>query len=106
MHVHRKFPFRGAALALALSVALAGCGDSPQAPAARPATTTVGAQIDDAVITTKVKSALLADPDIKSLDLKVETRKGTVQLSGFVDNQAQVDRAIAATRAVAGVKGV
>src|SRR5437868_4122657 len=78
MHVHRKFPFLGAALALALSVALAGCGDSPQAPAARPATTTDGAQIDDAVITTKVKSALLADPDIKSLDLKVETRKGTV----------------------------
>jgi hyperosmotically inducible protein len=43
--------------------------------------TTVGTEIDDTVVTTKVKSALLADADIKSFDLKVETRKGAVQLS-------------------------
>ncbi len=106
MHVDRKSLFLAAALAGALSVMVAGCGDSTQEPAARLASTTAGAQIDDTVLTAKVKSALLADPDIKSFDLKVETRKGTVQLSGFVDNQAQVDRAIAATRAVEGVVGV
>jgi hyperosmotically inducible protein len=68
--------------------------------------TTVGTDIDDSVITSRVKSALLADADIKSFDFKVETRKGEVLLSGFVDNQSQVDRATAATQAVAGVKGV
>src|SRR6185503_5357063 len=70
------------------------------------ASTTVGTEIDDTVVTTKVKSALLGDADIKSFDLKVETRKGAVQLSGFVDNQAQIDRAIATTQAVEGVKSI
>jgi hyperosmotically inducible protein len=68
--------------------------------------TIVGTDIDDSVITSNVKSALLADADIRSFDFKVETRKGEVLLSGFVDNQAQLDRATAATRAVAGVKGI
>ncbi len=93
-------------LAAALCVLAAGCGNN-QPPAPAPAAqTTVGTEIDDAVVTTKVKSALLADADIKSFDFKVETRKGAVQLSGFVDNQAQVERAIAATRLVEGVKSV
>ena len=102
MRNHRKLLLLGAFCVLA-----AGCGISQdQSPTASSTSTTVGTQIDDTVVTTKVKSALLADPDIKSFDLKVETRKGAVQLSGFVDNQAQVDRALTATRAVAGVKSV
>ena len=64
----------------------------------------MGTDIDDSTITTKVKSALLADADVKSFDIKVETRKGEVQLSGFVDNQAQIDRAIAVAKGVEGVK--
>ena len=105
MPVVRNFLFAGFALSGAASLLVAGC--SPEAPPPAPAaSTTVGTQIDDTVVTTRVKSALLADPDIKSLDLKVETRKGAVQLSGFVDNQGQIDRAIAATRAVAGVESV
>jgi len=89
-----------------LCVLAAGCGN-PQAEAPKAvASTTVGTEIDDTVLTTKVKSALFADPDIKSFDLKVETRKGVVQLSGFVDNQAQVNRALAASAAVEGVKSV
>ena len=83
-----------------------GCGNRDEVAQAPAAKTTVGTEIDDTVVTTKVKSALLADADIKSFDLKVETRKGAVQLSGFVENQAQVDRAMAATRAVEGVKSV
>ena len=66
----------------------------------------MGTTIDDSVVTARVKSALLADPDVKSFGFKVETRKGEVQLSGFVDNQAQIDHAIAVARAVEGVKSV
>ena len=108
MRVDRKILILGVTLTAAASVMLAGCGErqtaaTPPAPSAK---TTVGTEIDDTVVTTKVKSALLADTDIKSFDLKVETRKGEVQLSGFVDNQLQIERAIAATRAIEGVKNV
>ena len=86
---------------------ITGCNKPPEAPASTPPpSTTVGTEIDDTVVTTRVKSALLADPDVKAFDLKVETRKGDVQLSGFVDNQMQIDRAIAVTRSVTGVKNV
>jgi hyperosmotically inducible protein len=93
-------------LAAATSALLAGCGNNQDSQTAPAAKTTVGTEIDDTVVTAKVKSALLADADIKSFDLKVETRKGAVQLSGFVDNQVQVERAITATRGVEGVKSV
>lgn len=65
-----------------------------------------GAAIDDSVITTKVKTALLADPDVKSTDISVETLKGEVILSGFVRNPVQIDRALKIARGVEGVKGV
>ncbi len=86
---------------------LSGC-DNRQQTATGNATpnATVGGAIDDSVITTKVKSALLADPTVKGLDSKVETHKRVVQLSGFVDNQAQLDRAIQVARAVEGVNDV
>lgn len=67
---------------------------------------TLGTQVDDAVITSSVKSVLVADDLVKSLDLQVETRKGVVQLSGYVDSPAQIDQAVSLTRAVAGVTGV
>ena len=105
MRIDRNTFILGAAFASA-ALLIAGCSKSDVEPQAAAAKTTVGTEIDDTVVTTKVKSALLADADIKSFDLKVETRKGVVQLSGFVDSQAQVERAIAATRAVAGVMSV
>ncbi|MBT3067478.1 BON domain-containing protein [Rhodoferax sp. U11-2br] len=67
---------------------------------------TVGNKIDDSVITTEVKAALLADANIKSLDITVTTHKGEVQLSGFVNNQGQIDRALDITRGVSGVTQV
>jgi hyperosmotically inducible protein len=70
------------------------------------AETTVGTEIDDSVITTKVKSALLTDPDIKIFDIKVETRKGEVLLSGFVNSKAQIDQAIVVAQGVDGVRKV
>ena len=94
------------ALASLLVVSIVGCSKPVDSVGMPVASTTVGTDIDDSVITTSVKSALLADADIKSFDFKVETRKGEVLLSGYVDNQAQLDRATAAARGVAGVKGL
>ena len=105
-------PFRPASLALSLVAGavllVTGCNRTPEAPtpAAAAASTTVGTEIDDTVITAKVKSALLGDPDTKSFDIKVETRKGAVQLSGFVDNHTQAGGAKRIARATEGVKSV
>jgi osmotically-inducible protein OsmY len=65
-----------------------------------------GEYIDDSVITTKVKSLLAADDFLKSFQIGVETRKGIVQLSGFVNSQNAVDKAGEITRSVKGVKSV
>lgn len=109
---------QGLAIAGAVSILLAGCGNRDEvapAPVASapiagavvpPAGTTVGTEIDDSVVTARVKAALLADDDSKSFEIKVETRKGLVQLSGFVNTQARIDNAIALTRSVEGVTGV
>lgn len=97
----------GSALAAIATTLLVGCNKAPDtAPATPVSSTTVGTQVDDTVITTSVKSALLADSAIQSFDFQVETRKGTVQLSGFVDSQDQIDRALAVARGVAGVTEV
>ena len=65
-----------------------------------------GEYVDDSVITTKVKSLLAADDFLKSFEISVETYKGTVQLSGFVNSQKAVDKAGEITRSVKGVKSV
>lgn len=65
-----------------------------------------GAVIDDSIISTKVKTALLADAEIKGTDIVVETKKGEVQLSGFVRDKAQIDKAVKLASAVEGVKKV
>ena len=104
-------PYRlilGIALTATATWFATGCSrQDPSTPTvSAPPPTTVGTEIDDTVVTAKVKSALLADPGIKGFDIKVETRKGMVQLSGFVDNQTQIDRVLSAARAVDGAKGV
>ena len=106
----------GVLLSSALFLLITGCNrqsetSTPPAPnttASSPTapSTTVGTKIDDSVVTTRVKSALLSDPNIKSFDIAVVTRKNEVQLSGFVDNQAQIDRAIEISRGVEGVESV
>jgi osmotically-inducible protein OsmY len=65
-----------------------------------------GEYVDDSVITTKVKSLLATDDFLKSFQIGVETYKGTVQLSGFVNSQKAVDKAVEITRSVGGVKSV
>jgi hyperosmotically inducible protein len=65
-----------------------------------------GEYVDDTVITTKVKAAILEDPLTKVLEIKVKTFKGEVQLSGFVSSQAAADRAVELARGVNGVTTV
>ena len=95
-----------AMVAGAMALAAAGCDRMSGVTGTAPPPTTVGTEIDDSVVTARVKSALLRDPDVKAFDFKIETRKGEVQLSGFVSNQTQVDHAVEVARAVQGVKNV
>ena len=90
------------AVALGLPL-LTACGKTEPVTTPPAATTTVGTVIDDSVLTTQVKAALLADPSIQSLDIKVETRKGEVQLSGLANDRDQIERAQAVARDTVGV---
>jgi hyperosmotically inducible protein len=65
-----------------------------------------GGVVDDSVITTKVKAALVAEPTTKARDITVITRDGIVQLSGFVDSAAEKASAVEVAQGVAGVKEV
>lgn len=87
------------------SLLLAACNGQTENSAAV-ASTTIGTEIDDSVITSKVRAALLADEYVKSLDVKVETYKGEVMLSGFANSATQIERSMAVTQAVPGVRSV
>ena len=84
---------------LALGGLAGGCASTPTKDS-------TGEYVDDATITTKVKSALLGDEAVKSFEIKVETFKGVVQLAGFVDTADQKAAAEKDASAVAGVKDV
>ena len=89
---------KSAILSLTL-IFMAACTTSPT-------DRTVGVAVDDIAISTKVKAALAGDPDVKAIDVQVETYKGTVQLSGFVDSPDNVRRATDLARRVDGVRDV
>jgi len=89
-----------------MTISMVACDKAPDSTGAPAPSITVGTEIDDGVVTTRVKSALLADADIKGFDIKVETRKGEVMLSGFVGNQTQIDRAMTLVATLEGVKSV
>lgn len=86
-------------MAMFMALSLAAC--SPTAK-----TEGTGGYIDDSVITTKVKSALLGEKNLKSTQISVETFKGRVQLSGFVNSRADANQAIETTKQVKGVQSV
>jgi c(7)-type cytochrome triheme protein len=65
-----------------------------------------GEYIDDAVITAKVKAAVLEEPSLKSAEINVETSKGRVQLTGFVRSRADINKAVNVAKGVKGVKSV
>ena len=81
---------------LFLVTALAACASTSTR-------SSTGEYIDDSVITTKVKSLIAADDFLKAFAVSVETFKGVVQLSGFVNSQEAVNRA---GQIASGVKGV
>ena len=93
-------------LAGLMTFMIIGCNKPSETTGTPPPSTSVGTEIDDTVITAAIKTALLANPEVRSFDLLVETRKGEVQLSGFIDSQVQIDRATAVAQNVTGVKGV
>ena len=90
---------------LLLGAILCAC-HGPEYNAAMLAHTTIGNEIDDSVLTSMVRTALLADQYVKSLDVKVEAYKGEVMLSGFASTQAEVERSVLVAQSVAGVKRV
>jgi hyperosmotically inducible protein len=65
-----------------------------------------GEYVDDTVITTRVKAAILKEDSLKVSEINVETFKGVVQLSGFVSSQADVNTAVRVAGGVGGVKSV
>jgi osmotically-inducible protein OsmY len=74
--------------------------------ASTPTQESTGQYVDDSVVTTRVKAAILADASLKSSEINVETFKGRVQLSGFVNSKEDIDHAMTVTRAVKGVSSV
>lgn len=86
-------------IALIFSTVLFGCaGDT--------ASRSTGEYVDDSVITTKVKTALLDDPVVKGLEINVETFKGVIQLSGFANSDVEKDQAGRLAKSVEGVVSV
>ncbi|MGX4643557.1 BON domain-containing protein [Massilia sp. SYSU DXS3249] len=83
----------------ALAFAMVGCASDPQRASA-------GEYVDDSVITAKVKTAFAADPTVKATEINVETFKGDVQLSGFVAQPGDAQRAVEIARGVKGVTSV
>ena len=82
-----------------LLASLLGCAGTPTQEG-------TGEYIDDTVITTKVKAAIFNEPSLKSAEINVETFKGTVQLSGFVNSRADINKAVEVARGVGGVTSV
>jgi osmotically-inducible protein OsmY len=94
---------RAAALALAFGIGsplvLSACSSTPTSESA-------GQYVDDATITTKVKADFVSDKTVDATDIKVDTYKGVVQLSGFAKSQAEINRAVQIARSVNGVHSV
>ena len=88
-----------ATIGIVSPVLLTACGSTST-------TQSPGQYVDDATITTKVKAEFVADKTVDASSIKVETYKGTVQLSGFAKSQAEINKAVQIARNVAGVQSV
>ena len=65
-----------------------------------------GEAMGDAAITGKVKTALIADPDVKALKIDVDTKDNVVTLNGTANTQANADKAVTIAKGIDGVKSV
>lgn len=89
---------RLSSLLVVAALALTGCSNMQNKSA--------GEVVDDAVLTAKVKASLYNDPNVKGSEIQVETYKGEVQLSGFVADPADAQKAVQIARGVQGVNAV
>ena len=119
MQAHKRTAML-AALVAAVGLTAAGCNRQPadtagakldratdkMAAATERATKETAVVVDDAAITTKVKSAVLAEPGLKSLQINVDTKDAVVTLSGTVDTPELKSRAVQIAQSVQGVKSV
>jgi hyperosmotically inducible periplasmic protein len=92
-----------AAFALPAFVFINGCKSTMTTPAV---TASKEIATDDAALAARVKQALVADSGLRSLPMSVATYRGVVQLSGYVDSEVQIQKALAVTRGVPGVQSV
>ena len=99
MKMSRNISTAALCVMLGASLASVGCSSSPTR-------SSTGQYLDDTAITTKVKAKMVEDPAVSALNIKVETFKGTVQLSGFANNATEVNRAVEIARGVDGVHSV
>jgi osmotically-inducible protein OsmY len=95
----KSYPVIRFLVVLMMITAFLACASTPKQES-------TGEVVDDSVITTKIKSSLAGDEFLKSFQISVETRKGIVELSGFVDSQKAKDKAGQIARGVGGVKSV
>jgi hypothetical protein len=110
------------ATALAAGLVLGGCQQRTSTvatPSGTSTTTTVeptratadtasraGDAVGDAALTAKVKTALIADPDVKALQIDVDTKNGVVSLNGTADQRANAEKAVSIAKGIDGVKSV
>lgn len=83
-----------------LAFGLSACASGPeerQSP---------GDYIHDSSITTKIKTALIRDPEVHAMDIHVQTMNGKVQLTGYAASQKEIDHAAELAATVAGVDSV
>ncbi|HJU39514.1 MAG TPA: BON domain-containing protein [Tahibacter sp.] len=93
-----------ALIAVLATTAWASGNESKTKPAS--AATESQQPVGDTWITTKVKSELLADSDVKGTDINVSTKNGVVTLAGVLDNQVAIDKAITIAKSIKGVSDV
>jgi osmotically-inducible protein OsmY len=95
----KQFKYISTFIAAIVLTAVVGCASTAKQEG-------TGEYVDDSVITTKVKAAILEEPTLKVAEINVETFKGIVQLSGFVTSQANIAKAVQVAQRVDGVKSV
>jgi len=100
------YSFKTFGVAAGLALAVSGAALITTGCAGDRYSRSTGTYIDDTAVSTKVKTELLTDKDVKGTEVKVRTYNGVVQLSGFVDTLPEKQRAIEIARAVPGVRQV
>jgi hyperosmotically inducible protein len=88
------------------ALSTAGCGKSEERVHESWGAPPTAEGVDDSTLNSTIKAALLADPDVRHLDVRVEAHNGEVMLSGIADNQTQMDRVNMLTWMVDGIKKV